>query len=401
LFRIFLLILFAMSLLIAPAAMGQADKPTIAILRFGPLPYMAITEGAILDTLQSYGFISADENRILEERVDHQGEHVNIIWGDAAFDFPAISVMVDDALDQWVDVLVTIGASVTLGAVNATLDMEDPPAILFTEVHNPYRAGIADAACIKPDHVTGTEIVTSYTAFMDVLQTQDPDISVIGTIYNTSEASGVYGVESIVEIADERGLSVIVNGVTSLSDLRAAADSLVSKGAEAIVLPIDSLTTRGLPIIVTIANESGAPVFYPSSRSVVYFGVTIGAGYSRFNQSGVNVGIMLTAYLDGEIDISDTGIHIATGTGLGLNLDSAAAQGVEIADELMQEAIVVIEDGRLERRRSTEVARANRQRGVVVPQEHTRESDMAFLASLQCTDAMIAEQQAALDAAGE
>ncbi len=396
-FRIFLLILFAMSLLIAPAAMGQADKPTIAVLRFGPLPSMAITESAILNMLQSYGFISADENRILEERVDHQGEHVNIIWGDAGFDFPAISVMVDDALDQWADVLVTIGASVTLGAVNATLDMEDPPAILFTDVHNPYRAGIADAACIKPDHVTGTEIVTSYTDFMDVLQTQDPDISVIGTIYNTSEASGVYGVESIVEIAVERGLSVKVSGVTSLSDLRAAADSLVSKGAEAIVLPIDSLTTQGLSIIVNIANENGVPVFHPSGSSV-YFGVTIGAGYSRFYQTGVNVGIMLTAYLDGEIDISDTGIHIATGAGLGINLDSAATQGVEIVDELMQKADIVMEGSRLARR-SPEVLRASRQRGVVIPREQRRESDMAFLASLQCTDEMIAQQQAALDAA--
>ena len=390
-------IIFLLALLLAPAALGQTDNPTVAILRFGSLPSLDITEGAVLDLLESYGYISADENRILEERRDHQGENVNIIWGDAGFDFPTIAIMVENALDQGADVLATIGASVTLGAVNATLDMEDPPVVLFTGVHNPYRAGIADAACIKPDHVTGTEIVTSYRAVIDLLQTQDPDIRVIGTIYNTSEASGVYGVDSIVEIAGERGLSVEASGVASLPDLRAAADSLVQKGAEAIVLPIDHLTTQGLPIIVTIANENGVPVFHPSGGSV-YFGVTIGAGYTRFYQSGVNVGIMLAAYLDGDIDTASTGIHIASGLGLGVNLDSAAAQGVEIADELMQEADIVMEGGR-PARRSPAIMQAIRQRGVVVPREERQEADMAFLANLQCTEEVIAEQQAALDAA--
>ena len=32
-------------------------------------------------------------------------------------------------------------------AVNATLDMEDPPIILFNTVTSPYAAGIAAASC--------------------------------------------------------------------------------------------------------------------------------------------------------------------------------------------------------------------------------------------------------------
>ncbi len=386
-------------LLLFPAAAQDDGAPTIAVLRFGSLPSLDVAEGAILDLLESYGFISADENRILEERVDHQGEHINIIWGDAGFDFPTISVMVDDALDQEADVLVTLGTPVTLTAVNATLDMDDPPPVLFTAVHNPYEAGIAEASCIKPAHVTGMEIVTSYDFVFETLQKQDPDLAVIGTIFDTAATSGVYGADRIIDMAGGMGISVETAGVTGLADLRAAADSLVQKGAQAIVLPIDSLTTQGLPIIVAIANENGVPVFHPSLGSI-YYGATIGAGYSSFYQNGVNVGRALAFHLNGEIDIAVTGIHVATGRGLGINLDSANLQGVEVSGELINEADVVLEGG-APARVSMRTLQRIQQRGVIIPQERRLEADTEFFASLQCSPEMIAEQQAQLDAAAE
>ncbi len=368
-------------------------------MRFGALPSLEITEGAVLDLLESYGYLTPEENRILEDRRDHQGESVDVIWGDAGFDYPTISIMVEDALDQGADVLVTLGTPVTLVAVNTTLGMDDPPAVLFTSVHNPYLAGIADSSCIKPAHVTGSEIQTSYEYVFDALLKQDPALNVIGTIYDTAAASGVYGVDRIADLAGEMAISVVTAGVNTLSDLRSAADSLVQKGADAIVLPIDSLTTQGLPIIVTIANENGVPVFHPSMGSI-YYGATIGAGYSSFYENGVRVGIKLAAHLNGDIDIAATGIYIASDQGLGINLDSASLQGVEVSSDLMNEADVVLEGGspvRVSRR----VMQAIRRRGVVIPQEDRQEADTEYLAQLTCTDEMIAEQQAALDAAGE
>ena len=188
------------------------------------------------------------------------------------------------------------------------------------------------------------------------------------------------------------GISVETAGVTGLADLRAAADSLMQKGAQAIVLPIDSLTTQGLPIIVTVANENGVPVFHPSLGSI-YYGATIGAGYSAFYQNGVNVGRTLAFYLNGEIDVARTAIHVATGRGLGINLDSANLQGVEVASDLVRDADVVMEGG-APTRVSARTLQQIRRRGVIIPQAQRQEADEEFFASLQCTDDMIAAQQA-------
>lgn len=392
--------ILVLTALIAPLTVAADDHTTtIAILRFGSLPSLDITEGAVLDLLESYGYISAEENRILETRRDHAGEQVNIIWGDAGFDFPTVSIMIEDALDQGADVLVTLGTPVTLIAVNTTLEMDEPPAVLFTAVHNPYLAGIADASCIKPAHVTGSEIETSYEFVFDALLKQNPSLAVIGSIYDTAAASGVYGVDRITDLAGEMGISVEVAGAAALSDLRAAADSLVQKGADAIVLPLDNLTTQGLPIIVTIANENGVPVFHPSMGSI-YYGATIGAGYSGFYDNGVRVGITLAAHLNGDIDIATTAIFVASSQGLGINLDSASLQGLEVSGDLMRDADVVLEGGSPVRV-STRVMQRIRQRGVVIPQERRQEADAAYLAKLACTEDMIAEQQAALDAASQ
>ena len=131
--------LFMLLLILFPVTAQDDAPPTIAILRLGSLVSLDITEGAILDLLESYGFISAEENRILEERRNHQGESINIVWGDAGFDLPTVNFMVEHALDHEVDVLVTLNAPVALVAVNATLDMEDPPVVLFTSVSQSLR----------------------------------------------------------------------------------------------------------------------------------------------------------------------------------------------------------------------------------------------------------------------
>ncbi len=390
--------LFMLLLILFPVTAQDDAPPTIAILRLGSLVSLDITEGAILDLLESYGFISAEENRILEERRNHQGESINIVWGDAGFDLPTVNFMVEHALDHEVDVLVTLNAPVALVAVNATLDMEDPPVVLFTSVSNPYESGIAAASCIKPDHVTGSESLTSYEYVLSFLRLQDPDLTRVGTVYATTIASGAFGAQRIAELAQEMDISVVEAGITSMSELRAATERVVERGAEALVLPIDYLTTAGLPIIVTIANENGVPVFHPS-MGAIYYGATIGAGFSLYYEQGVNVGRMLTAHLSGDLDVATTGINVSSGNLLGVNLDSANLQGVEVSSAIMQEADVVLSGGQPVRV-SPQAMQAIRRRGVVVPLEDRQDEDTAFLEALRCTPEMIAEQQAELDIAG-
>ena len=393
--RIYLVLGILLALLPAMAA-ADDETPSVAILRFGPLPNINFMEGAILDVLESYGYISALENRLLEERRDHAGANIAISWGDAAFDYPNVSLLLEAALDKEPDVIITLGAVVAQSAVNATQDMETPIPVLFAAVPAPFDIGIADSACVKPDNVTGVSPAISFEFVFSALRMHNPDITKVGVIFSAGEAGSESGLAKIMAAAEAQGISVDAAAATALPDLRPAAESLVDAGVQAIVVPGGALTTSGLPIITEIANEIGLPVFHPSFTAI-HYGATIGAGVSPHYTQGVDIGRILAAHLNGEIDIARVAISAVGTPFIGVNLDSANAQGVDISDDLLNASAAVIKDGRPSKL-TPEILAAIARRGVIVPLEERQEEDQAWLASLHCTDEMIAEQQASFDA---
>lgn len=435
------MLLVLLQLALVPSAMAQDDaNPTIAILRFGPLSAYEVTEGAILDTLQGFGFINADERSLLDERRDLEGENINIIWGDGGFDFPTVNLMVEEALDQEPDVLLTLSSPVTQIAMNITLNMDLPPVLLFTSVYHPYTdklegehpeaanpdeynafaAGTAESSCLKPDHTSGVETENAYANVVPLLLLQNPDMQVIGSIYNASEPTGAYGAEEILELGEELGLTVELAAVTSPADVRPAAEGLLSKGVEAFLIPTDLVTLRSLPLLTQIAIDNGVPVFH-SSLGGIFDGATVGAGSSQYYTQGVDVSRILVGHLNGEIDVATTGIYIQNNVGVGVNVDSARLQGVELSEALQNLVDVTVEDGEIrvaskiledvtvaeELRRLVEAL--SQFEGVSISAElleyvegltpaDLRAGHSAFLARLQCTPERVAEEQAELAA---
>ena len=377
------------------AAAQDDDNPSIAILRFGPLPNLEITEGAILDMLESYGFISTMENRLLEERRDHEGENLTVYWGDAGFDYPTVNIMVEDALDKEVDVIVAVGGTIARMAFLLTSEMETPTPVLFSST--PFQGNFsAELNCLKPAHTAGVTASLSYDYVLSVLLKQYPDIAQIGVIYSTSSPSGVAGAEEIQAAADARGIEVELAGIVAIPDVSLAVNSLLDAGVGAILLTQDSLVATALPIITAAANEIGLPLFYPSF-SAIYYGATIGAGSSPMYTNGINLGRILTAHLNGEVDLARLGIAPTGTLHIGVNLDSAEEQGVEISEEVMDEAIAVVQGGRPVKLNPGVLA-AIAKRGVIIPLEQRIDEDREWLASLHCSDEMIAEQMAAQEA---
>ena len=407
-----LLFLVLSSLLLAPAAAQDNDNPTVAILRFGFTPTTSVVELGVLDMLQAYGFVSAEEKLATlgprDTRTpslpDLEGEHINIIWGDADFDLSTMNLLVDQILDQDVDALVTISSPAAQAAVNATFDMDEPPAVLFAAVYNPYQVGIAESPCIKPAHVTGSLAEVSYEEIVPLLLLQDPDIKTIGTIYNSTESSARYDAERIAEEGQALGLTVEVTAVSSLADLSPAAEGLVNKGIEAFLLPMDMMTWAGIPIISQIAAENSVPIFH-AGIDAIYVGATVSTGYFLYFDQGINVGRMLAAYLKGELDTATTGISIQTSDiRVAMSLEAATAQGFEISDALAERGDMLLDEEFRIRLRPNSPIRMEYDRVVSEPELGTEEqlaADSAFLENLACTPERIAAEQAELDAQSE
>ena len=141
---------------------------------------------------------------------------------------------------------------------------------------------------------------------------------------------------------------------------------------------------------------------------------------------------MLVGYLKGELDMARTGIGLVDNLSVGVNLDVAEMQGIEISESLFARADLQLQDGAMSGRRLIQfleglgmdeqmialvvdaAAQAQLGSGQIeadLPQEvldmltaaiasQARIEDVAaIIQGLQCSDEMIAEQQAQLDAA--
>ncbi len=385
-----LMLTLALIGLLLPAALAQTEKPTIAILFLDDISIFERASNGILDMLQAYKLINLAERAELEEGQDLFGEKLNIIWRSAGNDLPTANIMVEEALDRDPQALLTVSTSVTQIAVNATRDLDDPPAILFSVVSVPYGSGIADAPCIKPAHVAGTGPVRDYLDYLSVVQMQNPDIRVIGSFEAAAEPPSVASVRAITEAADALGLSLVVEAVNEISDLPLATQALLDKGAEAIVASVGPTVHRGMTTIVNETVDYGVPVYAPVPIQV-YVGATIAVGFDGLYEQGVIGARMLIAFLNGDLNPGDIRVAEVLAQTVAINYDTAAEQGIDIADAIAERAAFWVADGEASARPPEDLP--------AMTLEERMAFDAAYLESLRCTPEMIAEQQAALDAA--
>ena len=405
----FLVWIVCLLALLTPFARAQeADKSSVWLITIYPFGPALAVEESMLDTLVSYGLINPDDRtneRMLGmiESADNSPVQFNRLT--ANLDLSRLRELVAFAMDHEPDALVTISEPAAIAALQATQDIDDPPAVFFADVYNPFFAGIADASCIKPSHVTGAASALDYEEIVDLLLLQAPDLQSFGTLHNSNDAAGTFGATQLAAAGEARGLTVTQSAVVSFADLALASEGLLSKGVEAIVLPMDYLMLAGLPVISSVAIPAGIPVL-SASLDGLFLGATLSAGFSQLLEMGDALGLMLATYLAGDLDIASTGIsELAGDTVVGINLAVAEQMGMSFSDALLERAdmsvTVNLETGLPDVQLvspAAQVAVGQAFFGTPQPLDERAERDSAFLAGLACTEERIAEQQAAVDA---
>ena len=392
------IVLFTLTvfMLLPGAALTADDAPTLAFLRFGVAPYFSLTDSGVLDTLQVYGYLSEEERAQLDGGGDLRGENINILYRDAGFDYGNAALMVEDALDEGADVLITISNEVGLLAANAIAEMDDPPALIFAIVTSPYDIGIAESACVKPAYVGGTEMTIDWEIVYDMPFMQDPDLDTLGAIGDPADPGFGRTRYYLEEYAEDYEIAVEIVAAATASEMALAAEQLVSAGADMIYLAPRTSPTPGIPAVIEAAY--GVPVA-SSIVTDIGDGVTIAGGFEGWYREGMSAARLAIGVMRDEIDLASTGIASTPAYVFGVNLQSADLQGVEISAEMLDIAKYVIglddkaEDvlqdvGLLEDLPDMSL-------------EERMALDQAFLDSLHCTPEMIAEQQAMLDAQSE
>ena len=181
-----------------------------------------------------------------------------------------------------------IGTPSAQALVNTITDMP----VLFSAVTDP------ESAKLLNKNVTGTsDRLDNVGEQLDLLLKLKPEVKKIAVLYNPSEQNSVVQVKEIEAKAKEKNLVVMLQGVSSLSELPQATKNALIE-SDALYLPTDNLVVSGIKLITSEAKSAKKPVI-SSENSSVEAGALFTMGLDYF-ELGKRTGEMAIEILKGK-----------------------------------------------------------------------------------------------------
>ena len=171
-------------------------------------------------------------------KVSNLDKEIEFIFKNAGGDFGTAS-LIANSFNDTVDIAVGITTPSAQSLYNA---VKDKP-IFFSAVTNPELAGL------DGDNITGVSDVSPVKKQIKLIQQLLPKAKKIGIIYNTSEQNSTYLTKILTEAAEEKGLIVIKRGITNVTEMASALDSLLDE-IDVLYTGIDNTIASAYPIIV-------------------------------------------------------------------------------------------------------------------------------------------------------
>ncbi len=187
--------------------------------------------------------------------------------------------------------------------------------------------------------MTGVSDVIPYYQQLELLKRIAPDVKIIGMVFNPGESNAVFGIEQSKIAAEKLGFEITTAPAHSTNEVQQAFRSL-ARDVDAFYTGSDNTVASAIAAAVKIANENMLPFLCGDVGTTEAGGlVTLGINY-------VNVG-QETADLVLQVSMGESAKNLpvvtATGTELVVNLKTAELIGIEIPEDILQNATRTIE----------------------------------------------------------
>ncbi|MDO5619438.1 ABC transporter substrate-binding protein [Kocuria sp.] len=231
------------------------------------------------------------------------------------------------------DLVLAIATPTAQAAAQA---IQDKP-IIFTAVTDPVEAGLVDSWEEPGGNVTGTSDMNPVKEQLELLKELDPNVQTVGIVYSSGEANSQVQVDMAKEAASELDLEIQEATVTNSSEVQQGLQSL---NVDAIYVPTDNVVVSALETVIQYGEENQLPILAAEGDSVTRGAVaTYGIDYEALGKQAGEMAIRVLR--DGE-DPATMPVEQQTELQLYINPEAAAAQGVEIPQEVRDRADVVV-----------------------------------------------------------
>lgn len=290
-----------------------------------------LVEHDALDSARN-GFIDA-----LAEAGYKDGENLTIDFQNAQNDQSNLKTISQRFVNNKMDLILAIA---TPAAQTVAAETSDIP-ILGTAITDYVEASLVESNEAPGHNVSGTSDRTPVQEQFDLMKRILPDVQKVGILYNSSEVNSEIQANLAIDAATTLGIEYETATVANVNDIPQVVQSLVNK-VDALYIPTDNTFASAMPVVCSVSDEAKLPVIVGENGMCKGGGLaTVGIDYHKLGQQ---TGAMAVKVLEGQ-DISAMPVEFTEIADVCINLDAAATLGITIPDDILEEAVIIIENG--------------------------------------------------------
>lgn len=265
-----------------------------------------------------------------------EGKDYEVIVRNAQGDMPTLTTLVDAALSDNADLIMTLSTPTLQAAVQRVKSIP----IVFSFSSNPIGAGAAKTYDDHLPHVTGIPTTGAYEETIGLIRKIVPNARRLGTLVVPAEVNSAYNTEQIKKVAVKHGLEMVTVPVNSSSEVSDAALALLAQNVDAICQSPSNLTITGFASISRPAQRAGIPVFGFLTSDAENGAIAVVA--RDYFESGKAAGHVAARIVRGESPATIPFREVDERLIL-VNQGAAKATGIRIPDEVLRSAARVLE----------------------------------------------------------
>ena len=303
----------------------ESDDIVIGVSKFVAHPALDAVERGIQDELDALGY----ENIIY----DFQNANADVTTArQIASKFEA----------DRVDVAVGI-ATPTAQALTAAL--EDIP-VVYTAITDPVSAGLVESLERGEPGIAGVSHRTPVQRQIEFMMGLRP-ISSLGHVYSSGEANAVFLAEQTERATENLGIDFVSQTITNPAEVRQATQSIIGR-VDAIYVSTDNQVVSALSALTDVAMQNDVPVLSADPASAETNEVFVAWGFDWY-RIGRITGELIHRILQGEdaANMPTVLVDDPNQMNMILNLDVADDLGIELPQEVLDQADRVIEGGEI------------------------------------------------------
>lgn len=264
------------------------------------------------------GFKKAIEDAGIKAEYDPQ-----IAQGDNS----ANTTIATNLVSSGVDLIFANSTPSAQAVAGATKDIP----IVFTSVTDAVSAELVESMESPGGNVTGT-IDNHPDAIPNTMKFLKEELGAkkVGMVFNSGEANSRAQVDAVKKMIKDMDMTVVEASVATSADVKQATESLIGK-VDSLYIITDNTVVSALESVVSVANEQKLPMMVGEFDSVKRGGL---AAYGfEYYDIGYEAGQMAAKILKGESKPADLPVQVPQNLKLIMNEDTATAIGLTIKDE--------------------------------------------------------------------